>query len=190
MTPFDGVTGLFYYIDCIFRTAVIVTYYVIILNAANLGGNPFLDYFFQAIVEIPAYLLARYFCDKYGRRITQISAFLCSALTCIPFIIIIIGKTNYWSRFYLKSVSTELAQIHESNTLIWFLDPSKQVFISALAVLIQFFTSIAFYGSSLIAVEIFPTCVRQSGLSACGIFCTIFSIAVPYIIYLVRSILS
>lgn len=80
-------------------TAVFVTYNVIVLNAANLGGNPFLDYFFQAIAEIPAYLIARYTCDKFGRRITQMSAFICNAFTCIPFIIIIVGKMIYWNLF-------------------------------------------------------------------------------------------
>lgn len=43
------------------------------------------------------------------------------------------------------------------------------------------------YGCSLIAMEIFPTCLRQSGLAVSIIFSTLFQMIGPYIVLLVSN---
>lgn len=76
----------------IFRTSVVSSYVVIILNVNSLGGNPFVNYFAQGIVELPAYILGRYSSDVFGRKVTQIVPMFVATLACIPLLLIITGK--------------------------------------------------------------------------------------------------
>lgn len=39
-----------------------VSFFVLVLFSAQMGGNPFLNFLFQSIVEVPAYILGKYVC--------------------------------------------------------------------------------------------------------------------------------
>ncbi|XP_026479557.1 carcinine transporter-like [Ctenocephalides felis] len=52
-----------------------VTYFTLILNVSNMGGNPFLNFLYQSAVELPAYLLGRFSSDRIGRRWTSVASF-------------------------------------------------------------------------------------------------------------------
>lgn len=43
---------------------------------SNMSGNPFLNYTLQAIVELPANVLAPWLCDRFGRRWVHTGFFL------------------------------------------------------------------------------------------------------------------
>ncbi|KAK9883041.1 hypothetical protein WA026_001249 [Henosepilachna vigintioctopunctata] len=50
-------------------------YVLLYLNLNNLGGNPFMNYFWQAIGEIPGQLLGKYLCDRIGRKWSRVFGF-------------------------------------------------------------------------------------------------------------------
>ncbi|XP_071441641.1 carcinine transporter-like [Hetaerina americana] len=57
-----------------------LAYYSLILNVGTMSGNPFLNYFFQALVELPADLVGMWSTDTIGRRWTQSLFFILSAI--------------------------------------------------------------------------------------------------------------
>lgn len=67
-----------------------------------------------------------------------------------------------------------------------FTDASNGWVISALATFIKFAVSFVFYATNLQTLEVYPTCVRQSGLAFGAISASAFGILGPYIVYLVR----
>lgn len=60
-----------------------VVYYVITLNANNLSGNQFLNFFILGVIEVPAGYLGSVLCDKLGRRWTQVLFFLLCLISSI-----------------------------------------------------------------------------------------------------------
>lgn len=93
-----------------------VSYFTLVLISTGMGGNPFLNFLLQSVVEIPAYILGRYLgecqlkilsinnipniCtylapgDTYGRRFTNSTSFLISFFVCVPLIIFAAGKAK------------------------------------------------------------------------------------------------
>uniref|UniRef100_A0A8D8A2R7 Solute carrier family 22 member 5 n=1 Tax=Culex pipiens TaxID=7175 RepID=A0A8D8A2R7_CULPI len=63
--------------------------FTLLLLSTQMGGNPFMNFFWQGAIELPAYLCGQVLCDRIGRRWTNSVAFLCNALSCIPVIFII-----------------------------------------------------------------------------------------------------
>ncbi|GLH06711.1 Uncharacterized protein GBIM_12174 [Gryllus bimaculatus] len=53
-----------------------VTYYTLMLHVNSLSGNPFLNYLWQSLVELPGYIIGQWACDRYGRRWSQAVCFL------------------------------------------------------------------------------------------------------------------
>jgi len=72
----------------------ILIYYFLTLNISNLGGNPYMNFFWQGMAELPAYILGRYASDKYGRRLTNVVSFVSTALGCVPLIFLIQDESN------------------------------------------------------------------------------------------------
>ncbi|XP_045478489.1 beta-alanine transporter isoform X2 [Harmonia axyridis] len=52
-----------------------ILYVLMYLNLNNLGGNPFMNYFWQAIGEIPGQLFGKYLCDNIGRKWSRFVSF-------------------------------------------------------------------------------------------------------------------
>lgn len=130
-----------------------LTYFVLVLNSTRMGGNPFLSFLFQSAVELPAYAIGRWLCDRLGRRVTNAMSLLLVTLICFP----IMGLVRF-SEF--KLITT------------------------ILVILIKLSSSITFFAVNLQAMEIYPTCLRQSGSSIGNISANILGIFGPYIIYL------
>ncbi|XP_078661842.1 organic cation transporter protein-like [Branchiostoma floridae x Branchiostoma belcheri] len=63
-------------------------FYGLSLNATNLAGNPYLNFFVSCAVEIPAYILAKLSMDRIGRRWSLLAFLLVAglAMLCIMFI--------------------------------------------------------------------------------------------------------
>ncbi|EAT45535.1 AAEL003192-PA [Aedes aegypti] len=63
--------------------------FTLFLMSMQMGGNPFLNLFWQGAVELPAYFCGQVLCDRIGRRLTNSGAYLGSVIFCIPVILII-----------------------------------------------------------------------------------------------------
>ncbi|GLV42087.1 uncharacterized protein CBL_04954 [Carabus blaptoides fortunei] len=130
-----------------------LVYYVIVLSVNALGGNPFMNFFYQGLAELPANIIGRISSDRIGRRWTQVLAYFIGALACAP-----IG-------FFIT-------------------DPGMEAVTSGLAAFVKFCIAFVFYACVLQTLEIYPTCVRQSGLSLGNITGSAFGILGPYIVHL------
>ncbi|CAM6014826.1 unnamed protein product, partial [Sphagnum balticum] len=58
-------------------------YYGISLNVVNLGFNLYLSVFFNALVEMPAFMITALLLERLGRRIMLVSAMLLSGVCCL-----------------------------------------------------------------------------------------------------------
>lgn len=59
--------------------------------------------------------------------------------------------------------------------------------VTTLAAFIKFCIAYAFYGTCLQTLELYPTCVRQTGMSFGLVSASGFGIFGPYIVYLVSK---
>ena len=134
-------------------TNVSLTYFVLLMNSTRMGGNPFLNFAYQSIIELPAYLGGRYVCDRIGRRFTNAFSFLGMTLFCIP--AMLIARENEHERL-----------------------------LQMVVVCVKFFSSVTFFAVNLQSMEIYPTCLRQSGIAVGTIMANIFAMVGPYIIFL------
>jgi membrane protein DedA with SNARE-associated domain len=78
-----------------------MTYYTLMLNVSNMEGNPFMNFFWQSLVELPGYVLGKYLSDRYGRRWTQGAMFLLLILS-VTVITFIVGRKYLRSRVRRK----------------------------------------------------------------------------------------
>jgi hypothetical protein len=57
-----------------------------------MSGNPFLNMFLQALVEIPGFLVGRWVCDRFGRRWSQAGAYSAAAVLQIGCLVTAVRK--------------------------------------------------------------------------------------------------
>ncbi|XP_022258884.1 carcinine transporter-like [Limulus polyphemus] len=60
-----------------------MAYYGLQINATNLYGNEFLNFFLLGLVELPSYFLCWYLMERLGRRWTNVSLMLLGALSIL-----------------------------------------------------------------------------------------------------------
>jgi MFS transporter, OCT family, solute carrier family 22 (organic cation transporter), member 4/5 len=130
---------------------VSLTYFVLLMNSTRMGGNPFTNFFYQSIIELPAFIIGKWLGDKIGRRYTNAFSFLTMSILSVPAIM--------------------LARNNESA-------------LTVVVVCIKFCSSITFFAVNLQSMEIYPTCLRQSGIAVGSILANILAIFGPYIIFL------
>lgn len=58
------------------RICYMLIYFILFLNVSNLKGNPFLNYFWQGLAELPGYFLGKYLSDAIGRKYTKFASFI------------------------------------------------------------------------------------------------------------------
>ncbi|XP_035204413.1 organic cation transporter 1-like, partial [Stegodyphus dumicola] len=63
--------------------ADIMAYYGLQINVSNLGGNPFLNFFYLALVEVPGFIFSWFFMEWYGRRWCSVSSLIVTGLACL-----------------------------------------------------------------------------------------------------------
>lgn len=64
-----------------FRMVITMSYYALLLNTTNLHGNPHLNYFLSAVVEVPAFIIAMLLLRYCSRRFCQSSTLLMGGAT-------------------------------------------------------------------------------------------------------------
>ncbi|XP_044258054.1 beta-alanine transporter isoform X1 [Tribolium madens] len=132
-------------------------YFILFFNVSNLKGNPFMNYFWQGLGELPGYFLGKYLSDAIGRKYTRFGAFI-----AIGIVAIILA--------YVLSFS--------GNVII----------ITVCGILMKCLSSVAFYAMNLQTLEIYPTCLRQTGSSIGYLVASLFGILTPYVTYLGTAI--
>uniref|UniRef100_A0A8W7PLX5 Major facilitator superfamily (MFS) profile domain-containing protein n=1 Tax=Anopheles coluzzii TaxID=1518534 RepID=A0A8W7PLX5_ANOCL len=63
-------------------------------------------------------------------------------------------------------------------------DPTNEMAATVLTTFVKFCISITFFGVNLQSIEIYPTCLRQTGMAVGTIAATIFGIVGPYVVHL------
>lgn len=132
---------------------VAVSYFTLVLFSSRMGGNPFLNFLLQSVVEIPAYIVGKYLGDKYGRRVTNSFSFLVCFCACIP---VVLFSQN----------------------------PKYEYITTIIAAFIKFLNAVTFFLVSLQAMEIYPTCLRQTGIALGTILCNAIGVLAPYLVHL------
>nr|CAD7456470.1 unnamed protein product [Timema tahoe] len=73
-----------------------IMYYILMLNVSTMAGNPFMNFFWQSLVELPGYFVGNYLSEKLGRRWMNSGTFLIMALAHIPIILMINQPNLSW----------------------------------------------------------------------------------------------
>ena len=60
-----------------------MTYYGVTMNAGNLGGDFYLNFFLMGLAEIPGCFLPIFFLDRLGRRWSNGGSMILGGLACL-----------------------------------------------------------------------------------------------------------
>jgi len=141
-------------------TASAFVYYQMVINVSNMAGNTFLNLFLLGLVEGPGNMLGTLLANKIGRRWTHSGLlFFNSAL-----------------------FATVMGLVQFQYTTTW-----GSAVISFLCMWLKMNISATFVVAYIQAMEIFPTCVRQSGIGLCTFISQTISIGGPYCIALGKT---
>ncbi|XP_041350991.1 organic cation transporter protein-like [Gigantopelta aegis] len=129
-----------------------LVYYGLSLNTENLGGNPYVNFCIAGAVEIPAYLVCIFLLNTVGRRIPLVAAMCIGGVACI--------------------VSGNLPT--EGNRM--------QITSIVLAMVGKFCITGSYAIIYLMAAELFPTVVRNTGMGISSMSARIGGILAPLFI--------
>ncbi|GFO09417.1 organic cation transporter protein, partial [Plakobranchus ocellatus] len=134
-----------------------MVYYGLSLNAEDLSGNIYLNFFLLAVVEMASYFFCLGLLDISGRKFLQCFSMLLGGVACIGTIFPVIygGENEEWITLLLSLVG-------------------------------KFGASAAFAVIYIYSAELFPTVMRNSGMGLCSLSARIGGILAPYIADLVR----
>lgn len=71
-----------------------LTYFVLIMNSTRMGGNPFLNFLYQSLVEFPSFFFGRWIGDRIGRRLSTMFSFLGILVTTL-FLLLFVRDPEY-----------------------------------------------------------------------------------------------
>ncbi|CAB3242378.1 unnamed protein product [Arctia plantaginis] len=142
--------------------AISLNYGVAVLSSGEKSeGNPFLDFAWQSLAEIPGFFVAAWLANSIGRRYTGIVSF---SLT-----------TTIWILYGLREISN--TGWVRSEALDMFLVITNRASIT-----------VSYYLINLLNMELYPTCLRQSGMSLGNLVSSGASAIAPYVLYLGRKV--
>lgn len=76
----------------LFRMSVELAYEGVQLNIGNLGGNPYLNFFYMSSVELASLFLGMIGMEKLGRRVSQIISMFGFCVACWAYVIVPLGE--------------------------------------------------------------------------------------------------
>lgn len=132
--------------------AVCMAYYGMALNSADLGGDIFLDFFLQAVMDIPAKLLVVFLLNTTGRKFLMVSSLLIGGLGFLATIFVEFFGGNH---------------LHTLNIVF--------------ALIGKFGAAAAYPLVYVFSAELFPTVVRNAGMGASSCVSRVGGMAAPYI---------
>ncbi|KPI91570.1 Solute carrier family 22 member 15 [Papilio xuthus] len=135
-----------------------VNYTVIMMSSGDKSdGNPFLEFLWQALAEVPGYFIAAWLADRIGRRNTGVLSFAIGACMWI------------------------ILALRESSSNAIFRHPLMG---SAIVIVTRLSATMGYYIINILNFELYPTCIRQSGMCLGNLFSSGGSALAPYIFYL------
>ncbi|WAR08498.1 OCTL-like protein [Mya arenaria] len=131
---------------------VSMTYYGVTMNASNLSGNFFLNFFLMGLAEIPGVFGGMLILDRLGRRWSNGGSMILGGIACLATIFpVLFGNDN----------------LHGLTTFLAFLGKMSA---SAAFAIVYMFTA-----------ELLPTVVRTASMGACSCSARIGAMLAPYI---------
>jgi len=91
-------------------------------------------------------------------------------------------------RRFTQTFSFGLAMLTCVPILFIVQHPEYSLYVSVLTIVVKFNVSINFFACNLQAMEIYPTCLRQTGFSIMTVVANVMGVFGPYIVYLVRQL--
>uniref|UniRef100_A0A672I760 Solute carrier family 22 member 4-like n=1 Tax=Salarias fasciatus TaxID=181472 RepID=A0A672I760_SALFA len=104
------------------RFIITISYYALVLNTSNLHGDPYLNCFISAVIEVPAYVIALAMLQYCSRHICQSSTLLLGGVMifCLPGVAValeMLGKFGITAAFcVVYAVSSEIFPTVIRNT--------------------------------------------------------------------------
>ncbi|KAJ8722643.1 hypothetical protein PYW07_003823 [Mythimna separata] len=139
---------------------VTLNYTAVLLSSAEKSyGNPFLDFAGQSLAEIPGYFVASWLADRIGRRYTGM---ISTTITTFIWIIYVFRDFN----------GTEWLQSQWLGTSL--------VIINRLTI------TVSYYIIDLLNFELYPTCLRQTGMALGNVVSGGAGSLAPYVLHLGR----
>ncbi|XP_019873308.2 solute carrier family 22 member 21 isoform X2 [Aethina tumida] len=69
-----------------------LVYVILYLNATNLRGNPYMNFFWQCLAELPGYAIGKYASDFLGRKLSRIFSFALIGVGCLLSTVIVLDS--------------------------------------------------------------------------------------------------
>ncbi|XP_076443256.1 organic cation transporter protein-like [Babylonia areolata] len=129
-----------------------VTYYGLMMTSSSVAGNRFLNFFLQALMELPAYITVFFCLRRFGRR-NVICGFLCIAATSLLLSSVLIATVK----------SSAIGPI-----------------TNVLSLMGKYGISGSFSALFIFCPELFPTNMRTAGLGMSSAFSRFGAMVAPY----------
>ncbi|XP_052809345.1 organic cation transporter protein-like [Mya arenaria] len=139
--------------------AVCLSYYGLALNSGDIGGDMFLNFFLQALMDLPATAITLVLLDRTGRKPLQVASFFIGGTGCLATMFTIVyGKEAY------QTATTVLAMLGKVGASMGF----SMVYVYS--------------------AELFPTVVRNAGMGSCSAVARVGGMLAPLIADLDRLV--
>ncbi|XP_060603609.1 organic cation transporter protein-like [Ruditapes philippinarum] len=131
---------------------VSMTYYGITMNAGNMGGSFFLNFFLMGFAELPGILVGMFILDRLGRRWSNAGSMILGDVACLATIpVVLLGGDE------LQPLTITLALI------------GKAASASAFGIIYMF------------TAELSPTVLRNAAVGLCSCAARVGAMLAPYI---------
>ncbi|XP_041977058.1 organic cation transporter protein isoform X2 [Aricia agestis] len=142
------------------KACITLNYTVLVLRAGEKSdGNPFVNFAWQCVVEVPSNFIGAWLADSIGRRKTgAISNLITAAM---------------WAIILLRD-TTSISLIRH-----W-------LFSSIIVIIGRLSIFVSYYALSLFSIELYPTGLRQTGMAYGNIISSCASAVAPYILFMGR----
>ncbi|XP_022080074.1 organic cation transporter protein-like [Acanthaster planci] len=140
---------------CWFASSVV--YYGFFINAGNLVGNKYLNFFLISLTEAPCYVINYFVMTKLGRRRPLIFYYFASGVACV-----------------VTGVIPPKSADGSDLTVV----------ILVIAMIGKFFATTAFDILYLVTAELYPTTLRSAAVGAASMVSRMGGMVAPFIIYL------
>lgn len=138
---------------------VCLAYYGLALNSGDLGGDMYLNFFLQALMDFPATTITLIFLDRAGRKPLLVGSMMIGGIGCLSTVFtVVFGGNDY-------AIGT-----------------------TVLAMLGKIGASAAFSMVYVYSGELFPTVVRNAGMGSSSCMARIGGMIAPYIADLDRLV--
>ena len=143
---------------CLWLT-IAMNYYAIGLESSKLGGNMYQVFGISVICEIPGSLACLYFCNRFGRKKTILTALTCTAILTSA----------------IASVPRAYAEPHPTVNITF-------------ALFAKLFANVAYCSMFVWSFELNPTVIRSQGLLLFNVLENMGGIAAPFLVGVLQNL--